>query len=108
MARMPSASGSKLGLSRILMPLSLGVLAFVVSWILPAPLVAQATQSAMETNQKTKAKPWAPPLTPDGNPDLQGNWMNRSATPLERPKQLEGRQFLTDAEVKQMQKRSDQ
>lgn len=34
--------------------------------------------------------------------------MNRSATPLERPKQLDGRPFLTDAEVKQMQKRSDQ
>ncbi|MBZ5608562.1 MAG: hypothetical protein LAP38_09905 [Acidobacteriia bacterium] len=90
------------------MPLSLSVLAFVVSWILPAPLAAQATQGAAEANKKTKAKPWAPPLTPDGKPDLQGNWMNRSATPLERPKQLEGRQFLSDAEVKQMQKRSDQ
>ena len=33
--------------------------------------------------------------------------MNRSATPLERPKQLEGRQFLTDAEVAEMKKRGD-
>jgi hypothetical protein len=34
--------------------------------------------------------------------------MNRSATPLERPDQLRDRPYLTDAEVKQMQRRSDQ
>ena len=28
----------------------------------------------------------------DGQPDLQGIWVNNSATPLERPKALEGRQ----------------
>lgn len=45
---------------------------------------------------------WIAPLTPDGQPDLQGTWRDSSATPLERPKALEGRQFLTDAEVEQM------
>ena len=34
-----------------------------------------------------------------GHPDLQGNWTNQFATPLERPAELEGRPFLTDAEV---------
>ena len=29
-----------------------------------------------------------------GQPDLQGVWVNNSATPLERPKALEGRPFL--------------
>jgi hypothetical protein len=48
-----------------------------------------------------------PGLTPDGQPDLRGNWVNRSATPLERPKQLEGRQFLSDAEVAELRKRAD-
>src|SRR5579872_2239314 len=32
-------------------------------------------------------------------PDLQGVYVNNDATPLERPKALEGRAFLTDAEV---------
>ncbi len=50
-------------------------------------------------------QPWAPPLTPDGHPDLQGNWVNKSATPLQRPKELEGRDSLTDAEVAELQRR---
>ena len=36
-----------------------------------------------------------------------GNWLNRSATPLERPKQLEGRQSFTDAEVTAIQRKAD-
>jgi hypothetical protein len=91
----------------VFVALSFGVLAFIFTWILPAPLAGQATQGAADANKKTQAKPWAPPLTPDGKPDLQGNWMNRSATPLERPMQLAGRQFLTDAEVAQMQSRAN-
>ena len=49
---------------------------------------------------------WRPALTADGQPDLQGNWMNKNATPLERPKQLEGREFLTDAEVAELKARA--
>ncbi|HYL35832.1 MAG TPA: hypothetical protein VEV17_07970 [Bryobacteraceae bacterium] len=64
------------------------------------PLVAQAPAAAA-------AKTWTAPLTPDGRPDLQGNWLNNSATPLERPKQLEGRQFLTDDEVAELEKRAE-
>ena len=64
-----------------------------------APATAQAT--------KTAAKNWTAPLTSDGHPDLQGNWLNKSATPIERPKQLEGRQFLTDEEVAALKARAD-
>jgi hypothetical protein len=46
-------------------------------------------------------------LTPDGQPDLQGVWLDSSATPLQRPKELEGRQFLTDAEVSELKQRAD-
>src|SRR5213082_4030466 len=42
--------------------------------------------------------------TPDGQPDLQGVWLNNDATPLERPKALEGKQFLTDEEVAVLRK----
>jgi len=48
-----------------------------------------------------------PPLGPDGHPDLQGVWLNNSATPLERPKALEGRQSLTDQEVVELRQRAD-
>jgi hypothetical protein len=42
---------------------------------------------------------WTAPRTVDGHPDLQGVWSNNNATPLERPKELAGRAFLTDQEV---------
>jgi hypothetical protein len=34
-------------------------------------------------------------------------WLNNSATPLERPKALEGRQLLTDDEVAELRRRAD-
>ena len=37
--------------------------------------------------------------TPWGDPDLQGTWDFRSATPLERPAELAGKEFLTEAEA---------
>jgi hypothetical protein len=39
------------------------------------------------------------PRTPWGDPDLQGIWTNNTATPFERPRELAGRERLTDAEV---------
>src|SRR5262249_30374573 len=45
--------------------------------------------------------------TPDGQPDLQGIWLSNSATPLERPKALEGKPILTDAEVAELKRRAD-
>lgn len=46
------------------------------------------------------------PRTPDGHPDLQGIWLNNSATPFERPKELEGRALLTDEEVAELNRRA--
>jgi hypothetical protein len=48
----------------------------------------------------------AVPRTADGHPDLQGNWLNNAATPFERPKELEGRQSLTDEEVVELNRRA--
>ena len=55
---------------------------------------------------QTVANSWTAPRTPDGQPDLQGVWLSKSATPLERPKALEGRPLLTDEEVAQLQARA--
>jgi hypothetical protein len=59
---------------------------------------------AIASAQPTKG--WAPAVTSNGQPDLQGNWVNKNATPLERPKQLEGRESLTDAEVAELKARA--
>src|SRR5436190_15916198 len=50
---------------------------------------------------------WTPPLGPDGHPDLQGVWLNSSATPLERPPALAGKPMLTDEEVAELRRRAD-
>ncbi len=94
---------------------SSGALAIVVAVVSLSP-VSVASQSFGGGGQspaggpaaaKTAAtKTWTPPLTPYGQPDLQGVWLNNSATPLERPKALEGRQFLTDDEVAELKKRA--
>jgi hypothetical protein len=68
----------------------------------PAPAPA-ATPSARVTEVRTTYKG---PRTPWGHPDLQGTWDYRSITPLERPAQFGNREFLTDAEVKEMEARA--
>ena len=38
---------------------------------------------------------------------MQGVWLNQSATPLERPKQLADRELLTDDEVADLKQRAE-
>ena len=85
------------------------VLAMFISASLLAPAVVVGQTLTANTGQQksTPAKPWSVPLTPEGHPDFQGVWVNNSATPLERPKALEGRQFLTDDEVATLKRRAD-
>jgi len=65
--------------------------------LLTVPSGPAAAQSAAGKSTKTTA--WAAPRTPDGHPDFQGVWANNSATPLERPKIVDGRAYLTEQEV---------
>lgn len=56
---------------------------------------------------QTSVAPWTPSRTPDGQPDLQGVWLSKSATPLQRPEALAGREFLTAQEVIELRTRAD-
>ena len=80
-------------------------------WLTLAALAGGAPPVAGQAGaagDRTRAANFGPRgLGPDGHPDLQGVWLNDSATPLERPKALEGRQFLTDAEVAELRRRAD-
>jgi hypothetical protein len=46
------------------------------------------------------------PRTPWGDPDLQGMWVNNSATPLERPNAFQGKETLTDEELQELKKKA--
>jgi hypothetical protein len=62
--------------------------------------------AAQTASAPRSATPWQTPRTLDGQPDFHGVWANNNATPLERPKELEGRDRLTDAEVEAMKRRA--
>ena len=60
----------------------------------------QATTSAPKAKPGAAVKEtYTPPRTPNGQPDLQGVWTNNSVTPLQRPKDLAGKEFYSEAEL---------
>src|SRR5688572_19890022 len=50
----------------------------------------------------------SPSRTPWGDPDLQGTWDFTTLTPLQRPPELAGKEFLTEAEAAALEKRINQ
>jgi hypothetical protein len=47
---------------------------------------------------------WTARRTPDGQPDIQGVWANNTITPLQRPPQWAGKQFLNEQEMAALKK----
>jgi hypothetical protein len=75
-------------------------------WAFLAVIWAVATGTVGSGAQSPSSSPWKPPLAPDGHPDLQGTWINNSATPLERPDVVKGRATLTEAEIAELNRRA--
>ena len=67
-----------------------------------APAAALALAAAVTLTAQSS------PRTPDGHPDFQGVWANNTVTPLQRPKQWEGKARLSEAEIADLQKISAQ
>ena len=84
---------------------ALGVLAAAFGL---AAAAATLGAQAVATRSAPAPRAWAPERTPDGHPDFQGVWANNTVTPLQRPKQWEGKERLTDAEIADLQKFASQ
>jgi hypothetical protein len=66
--------------------------------LLAAPVSGQAPKPA--------GRSWTVPRTADGHPNFEGIWTNATVTPLERPADLAGKQFLTEAEAAEFERRT--
>ncbi|MGA2717277.1 MAG: hypothetical protein ABSG41_29730 [Bryobacteraceae bacterium] len=77
-------------------------------WLFAMPAFVWIVGSAPAhlTAQTPPAKKWTPPRTPDGQPDFQGNWNTATLTPLERPPEFAGKEFLTAQEAAEYEKRT--
>ena len=74
---------------------SLGIIAAATAVVSLAltPVAAQSTRT------------YKAPRTADGHPDMQGVWDFRTVTPLERPAEFAGKEFLTPEEAAALEKK---
>jgi len=75
-------------------------LAIVIA-LVPLALIPVASQTP-----KGSTKGWNPPRITDGHPDLQGIWNYSTLTPMERPRDLAGKAFLSEQEAAEFEKRA--
>jgi hypothetical protein len=79
-------------------------LAVIIGAALGAGTVACLAPRAEQTTSASKTR--TAPRTAWGDPDLRGVWTGSSITPLERPEQFAGREFLTEAEAAAIEERA--
>ena len=79
--------------------------AFVVASAVGLGVALLATVSLAGQAPPVAQKSWSPPNAADGHSDLQGIWTNSTLTPLERPPEFAGKEFLTEEEAAEYEKR---
>src|SRR5262245_42429333 len=77
----------------------------VLTAVLAAIALAPAASVPASAQNAAQNKAWTAPRTPDGKPDLQGIWSFATITPLERPAEFAGKEFLTEQEAAAYEKR---
>ena len=76
---------------RPLVSIAVLAIAVAVGWLAPRPAAGQQAGA---------------PRTAWGDPDLQGVWDYRTVTPMERPEQFEGQEFLTAEEAAELEQQA--
>src|SRR5204863_9905638 len=93
----PRAAAGRRKERRMSRPLAASIAVFAVTIGIAslAPVRVAGQTAARPAPAGRPAKAWSPPRLPWGDPDLQGNFTNKSeqATPFERPKEFEGRRI---------------
>jgi hypothetical protein len=79
----------------------------VVSMSIGVVLVALALSGAVPVVAQSTAKKTSPPRTAWGKPDLQGVWDFRTITPLERPQNLAGQEFLSEKDAAKLEQAAE-
>src|SRR5215469_1590745 len=89
-------------------PGNLSLSAFGAVFLLASELAwAQSKTPEGVLTASYKMPNYKAPRTADGRPDLQGVWANNNATPLQRPKELEGKEFLSEQELTAIKRSAD-
>jgi hypothetical protein len=65
----------------------------------PPPIAAQTTAKP-QANGAGGASSWVMPRTAEGKPSFEGDWVNNTFTPLERPNDLKDKPFFTAEEAR--------
>ena len=71
----------------------------VATWCVALLCAGPTPSMASGQERRPTAEPWTAARTAWGAPDLQGIWDYRTLTPLERPDQFDGREFLSSEEI---------
>jgi len=74
-------------------------------------VIVLLSSASMRTSAQAPAQPvksWTAPRLTDGHPDLQGTWNYSTLTPMERPRELAEKEFFSEKEAADYEKRSQQ
>jgi hypothetical protein len=89
--------------------LAVPALATAMVLLAPQPVMGQAARAVEKSAAKAPpGKTWTSPRTAWGDPDLQGIWDFRTLTPLERPREFAGKEFLTEEEAAELERQAAQ